>query len=144
MAARASPIDKLHMTLLFLGSVDGQTQDCLEQAVAELPLPRFELKFGHLHHRRRQQMLWLQPDAPAPQLQALVAALRRLAADCGLKIDARPFCAHVTLLRKLIRPVANLPKPDFVWPVQALTLVASKTLPTGAEYRCIKKWPLNA
>jgi len=141
--ARLLPADNLHLTLLFLGQVDGEAQRCLEQSAAELVLPSFELDFGRLVHRYKQGVIWLQPDALPAALEALATALRQIAADCGLNTDPRPFCAHMTLLRKVARAPANLSCPDFVWPVREFVLAASKTLPAGAEYRIVKKWRLT-
>jgi len=131
------------MTLLFLGQTGGEAQRCLEQSAAELTLPSFELGFGRLVYRHKQGMIWLQPDASPVALQALTTGLRQVAADCGLSTDPRPFCAHMTLLSKVARAPANLSCPDFVWPVREFVLVASETLPAGAQYRIVKKWPLN-
>ncbi len=141
--ARQLPAENLHLTLLFLGSVSSETQRCLEQAAGALTLPGFELDFGSLVYQPRQGMIWLQPDASPAALEALATALRQIAVDCDLNIDPRPFCAHMTLLRNVARAPANLSCPDFVWPVREFVLVASKTLPTGAQYRIVKKWRLD-
>ncbi len=141
--ARLPPTENLHLTLLFLGQVSSEVQRCLEQAATALALPCFELDFGKLVHRHKQRMIWLQPDASPAALQVLVAGLRQIAADCGLSIDPRPYCAHMTLLSKVARAPTNLPRPAFVWPVREFVLVASKTLPAGAQYQIVKKWRLN-
>ncbi len=141
--ARLLPADNLHMTLLFLGQVGEEVQRCIEQSAAALALTGFELDFSKLVYRHKQRMIWLQPNASPAALQALVTALQQIAADCGLNTDSRSFCAHLTLLRKVARAPANLSCPDFVWPVREFVLVASKTLPAGAQYRIVKKWRLN-
>ena len=145
---RPLPAANLHLTLLFLGPTPPDARACLERAAAGLRLPAFDLCLDTLVLRRRQRMLWLQPSVTPEPLSALVAALREAAARCGLSIEAHPFVAHMTLWRKLALP-GGMPAPDelqapaFHWPVREFALVASKTLPQGAEYRVLKKWSLH-
>lgn len=140
--AGLQPVENLHLTLLFLGQVSSEIQRCLEQTASVLTLTSFNLEFDRLVHRRKSRMLWLQPDIVPPPLQSLVVALRQVAVSCGLNVESRPFCAHITLQRKVVRATVTLPQPDFVWPVREFVLVASKRLSTGAQYRIVKKWPL--
>ncbi len=141
-SARFVPVDNLHMTLLFLGQVEAGQQHCLEQALNSLRLPGFELHFGQAVFRRRQRLLWLEPASRPDALLRLVAALRQIASDCGLKTESRPFLAHISLFHKLAQAPPDLAAPEFIWPVQDFALVASKTLPAGARYRIVKKWSL--
>jgi len=149
-SAHSQPLENLHLTLLFLGQVNTEQQACLEQAANALTLSRFELKFGELVHRGKQDMLWLQPKASDDgnvSLARLVTCLCQQATDCGLSIDLRPFRAHMTLQRKWLPVAENMSFEnyiqDFIWPVQEFSLLASKTLATGAEYQLIKKWNLS-
>ncbi len=117
-SARLLNVKNLHLTLLFLGQVEAEQQHCLERLVGTRLHPdpdlKFDLALDRLTYRFRQRMLWLQPGSTPDALLILVTVLRQIATDCGLKIDSRPFLAHMTLLRKVMQAPLNLPTPDFV------------------------------
>ncbi|RMD80458.1 MAG: RNA 2',3'-cyclic phosphodiesterase, partial [Gammaproteobacteria bacterium] len=146
--ARPVPVANLHLTLLFAGAVDGPTRDCLELAAEGLRPPGpFGLVLDRLGHFARPQVLWLGGEGPAPLLE-LVAGLREAAAGCGLEPEARPFAVHLTLFRKVRRlpPALGRPLPGLApvrWPVRDFVLVASRTLPEGARYEVLRRWPLG-
>ena len=135
--------DKLHLTLCFLGGVDAGTAVCLEQAAGRVAVPPFTLTFDSLGHWARPQVLWLGAGETPEELSELVRQLRRAQADCGLKPEGRPFQAHLTLARK-VRRRPSLPEVAPVhWPVSDFALVASETLPEGARYEVVGRWPLR-
>ncbi len=69
-------------------------------------------------------------------------ALQNAQRACGLMPEARPFAAHLTLLRdQPRRPLPPLATP-LVWPVSAFHLAESITRPEGAQYRRLASWPL--
>ena len=138
---RPVPAGRIHLPLPFAGPVNDQVQACLEKGADGLRIPPFELVLDRLGVFRRARVLWIGAEAPRP-LTELAAGLRAAAAACGLQPEERPFVPHVTLARK-IRPGLRLPRPEPVrWVVESFVLVASETLPGGAEYRILRRWPL--
>lgn len=97
---------QLHITLLFLGSVEQSNAAAVCAAARDLPMCRFELEiaglgcFGQPHQPRH---LWagVQPLAAISELREALTV--RMAA-LGFTPDARPFCPHVTVSRFGKRP----------------------------------------
>lgn len=142
-SGRPLPAQNLHLTLVYLGQVDSATRQALEARVDAIHVQPFELRLERFGHWRRPQVLWWGPrETPAP-LQALVAALRRAAGDCGLEVEGRPYQAHMTLGRKVRRAPGRPQAAPQTWPVQDFALVRSNLLPAGAHYEILRRWPLG-
>ncbi|VFN06250.1 MAG: 2'-5' RNA ligase [Candidatus Kentron sp. G] len=143
LGGRPVPAENLHVTLLFLGSVDAARQGCLEKAAGGIDAPPFELRFDHLGSFPRARIIWSGVSETPPALLSLAAELGRGAAGCGLEPEGRPFTPHLTLARKAGKPVRDVPHAPVAWPVEGFCLAESLTLPTGARYRVLKRWPLG-
>jgi 2'-5' RNA ligase len=139
---RAVATAKLHITLNFLGSIDGDTRDCLEQAAAEIAVPPFELILDQFGYWRRPRVVWFGCGETPDPLRQLVSELNRAIEGCGLQPERRPYHAHLTLLRKARQaPIEAAPK--LRWPLTEFVLVESITNPEGVEYRVLRRWPLK-
>jgi RNA 2',3'-cyclic 3'-phosphodiesterase len=116
-AARRVPVDQLHLTLAFLGSLREEKGGLLAAALPSvvIPLPtliaeRFEYWPSRLHPR-----LAVLAFAACDALTELETRVRSLIAGLGLPIDDhRPFRPHVTLARmpRDAKPVAPELSPD--------------------------------
>ena len=138
---RAHPPTNLHITLNFLGMVDGDTRDCLEQAAHEIAVAPFELTLDRFGYWPRPKVMWLGcSETPEPLLD-LVAALNRVVAQCGLEPERRPYHPHLTLLRKA-RQAPEVEAPELHWQAKEFVLVESASAPGGVEYRVLRRWPL--
>ena len=105
---RAHPPAHLHMTLNFLGGVEADTCDCLEQAAADIAIPRFELRLDRFGYWPRPRVMWLGcSETPAP-LTELVSVLSEMVECCGLEQEHRPYQPHMTLLRKAQKAPAEV------------------------------------
>lgn len=101
---RWTPAGNLHLTLRFLGEIDGLQQRMLAQGLAEIaarhaPLALFADGVGCFPNARRPSVLWcgLQGDLAAlSRLQAEVETDAQLA---GLPAEAKPFTPHLTIGR---------------------------------------------
>jgi 2'-5' RNA ligase len=137
---RRLPPENLHLTLLFLGAVGAPQRDCLLAAAAAVRAPRFTLRLDTAGYWRRPQLLWLGcRETPAPLL-SLVETVRALAADCSLTPESRPYVPHLTLVRKLRRPLRPAAPEAVDWEVDGFALVESRTDATGARYTPIASW----
>lgn len=141
---RLVPAENLHLTLAFLGALDSGARTCVEAAADRVRAGGFELVFTRLGCWPRPGVLWAGTDATPAALTELVTALREGMTGCGLRPETRPYRAHVTLARKTRVPA------DFhracgpvTWRVGAFQLVESETLPSGARYRRLRRWPLG-
>jgi len=141
---RAVAMDKLHLTLVFVGSVDGAVQACLESAADGVDGAAFTLALDRLGHFPRPRVIWAGASQVPPALSALVRDLGRALLPCGYHPESRPFQAHVTLMRKAGRGPSVGELDPLAWPVEDFALVESLTLPEGARYRVLHRWPLAA
>jgi 2'-5' RNA ligase len=137
--------DQLHITLAFLGNVDEVMAQCAREAAQQANAAPFSLKLDRLGFFARPRVVWLAPaTVPAP-LQALYQRLNQnLASQCQFEPDRRPFRPHMTLIRKCRKPPPREALAPVDWPVADFALVASETLPEGARYRVLTRWPLTA
>ena len=140
---RQTIASNLHLTLLFLGNVVRPQQDCLESLASKISLPVFDLNLRTLVYRRKQQMLWLEPDTVPAILLQLVTQLHEAAENCGFKLDTLPFKAHMTIMRNLNKIPENTEIIPYFWLLRDFVLVSSKTLQSGVEYQIVKTWSLG-
>ena len=142
LRGRKVAFNNVHITLAFLGSLDVEHRNCIQQVASQVQGRRFELQLNQLGYWARPKVVWLGPkDVPAAASefqQGLVHALQ----NCGYVPEKRPFQPHLTLLRKVYKPVPDMAIGNIVWPVDDFVLVRSNTLSTGVEYEVIGRWPL--
>lgn len=141
---RLIPVQDIHLTLAFLGALDAARCACMESAAESVSVPAFELELVRLGHWPTPRVVWSAAKAIPEALDALVSALRRGMAGCGLKPESRGFKAHLTLARKVRLPGEfSLSHDPLRWRVADFHLVASQTLPTGAHYHILRSWLLG-
>ncbi len=131
----------LHVTLVFLGQVDAETELVIKQSAATISAQPFTLIFDCLSYWSRPRILCLSSRQAIPEAaSALVSALAAMAAECGLQTDTRPYTPHITLARH----ARFLPDAQFepiVWRAEAFCLVESCSEPDGVRYQVIQQWP---
>lgn len=132
---RPVPVENLHMTVAFLGSVAQSRVDEVRAAGRAVPVrPAFEIVFDGVAFWPKPQVLVATSSQTAPEAAAIAARLWAGLVPLGLVPDPRPFRPHVTLARKVMNPAPELTLKPVRWPVSALTLVESVTAPNGARY----------
>lgn len=100
---------QLHLTLRYIGEVDGRTANEIAEELAQVSAARFEIAMagvGTFDRRGRIDTLWagVAPQAPVAALhRKLDHALVRL----GLAPERRAFRPHVTLARGAMGPVGS-------------------------------------
>jgi RNA 2',3'-cyclic 3'-phosphodiesterase len=144
---RPVPAANLHLTLAFLGEVEGDRQAAVERAAvaaAETSGP-FELALTEIGVFERVGALWLGGPAQGP-LATLVRELDGRLSEQGFDLARKHFRAHVTLARKVAGGELSVLGPletVIAWAVSELALVASVTDPAGARYEVLGTWPLG-
>lgn len=152
--ARWEPADKLHLTLQYLGEVDGGTQRDVEAALRRITMAPFTMEIhgvGHFPPRGAPRSIWagVHPDTPVRSLHAKV---ERAFAALDLDTDDRKFAPHVTLARLRDAPERKVAEflagnalfrtPEF--PVESFQLFSSIRSPSGSKYRVEADFPLHA
>jgi 2'-5' RNA ligase len=141
-AGRPQSPQQWHVTLEFLGPVPASRVAAAQAAAAAVRAGPFELVFDAVEHWRRPEVLCLVAGEVPPALDGLVRDLRAGLAAHGFEPDRRAFRAHLTLARKLQRPVPVAPFEPLRWPADEFALVESVTERTGSRYTPLAGWPL--
>jgi RNA 2',3'-cyclic 3'-phosphodiesterase len=150
--ARWARQEQLHITLRFIGEVDGPTFDDIGTALGEVPFFPFELKLsgvGEYGDRRRTRVLWAGVE-PCSELELLHDRIESVVARVGLPRERRSFKPHVSLAR-LDRPTDDRVRGFLTdharfahgpFDVDGFTLFSSVTTSAGPLYRAEAVYPL--
>jgi len=150
--ARWARPEQFHITVRFIGEVDGPTFDDIGHALAEIPFFPFELRLagvGEFGDRRRTRMLWA-GVAPSPELEHLHDRVESTLVRLGLDPDRRSYKPHVSLAR-LDRPTDDRVLAFLTdharfavgpFDIEGFTLFSSVTGHSGPLYRAEAVYPL--
>jgi 2'-5' RNA ligase len=149
--ARWQKREQMHLTLRFIGEVDGREAAAIDDALATIAAPAFELalkgvgSFGGKHPRD----LWAGVRACEP-LQHLQRKIESALQRIGLEPDGRKFTPHVTLAR--LKGTPNGAVADYLtdhalyasapFAVNGFILYSSKLTSDGSIYRAEKAYGL--
>jgi len=150
--AKWQSAEQLHITLLFLGSVEEERLGSICESARSIQLEPFSVQatgLGCFGHPRKPSALWanVQPVAP---LAALQASIQERMEKLGFAADNRAFRPHITLARfkreagsveAVLADQEELAFGNF--PVTEFALFESMPGPTGSVYRVIKRFPLR-
>jgi len=150
------PQDNLHLTLRFIGEVDGALARDVDEALSAIRMAGFEMTLagvGTFGEGRKLRALWAGVE-PNPELMRLQAKIEQALIRSGLPPEARKFAPHVSLAR--LKNGTAVP-PDklqgflhdnalFRAPpiqVEAFTLYSSFLSSSGAIYTPEADYPLD-
>lgn len=147
------PLESLHVTLAFLGSVPSARLEEL-RVIARCTAAGFPreavplvLTLEHLRHFPQAQVLAVlagaQGSAPAQDVRSLAATLTSETAGAGFSPDLKPFRAHVTVARKVVRAPRATAICAVEWNFGSFALVESRTRETGAVYSVVESYALS-
>jgi RNA 2',3'-cyclic 3'-phosphodiesterase len=142
---RATPVERLHLTLAFLGDCSITEQKALALMAEKLVRQHhaFWLVADKLRLHERRGLAWLGVSLPAPALFELQQSLREMLRDACFELDEKRFKPHITLVRDMRRDPEFF--PDFIpshWNCQSLCLVSSELTSSGPVYSVVGRWPL--
>lgn len=98
--ARWIDVENYHMTLRFIGDVDGRTADEIVDRLDRVDRPEFQIGLSGIGSfgSKKPHSIWA-GVTPSYELQALQAEIERICQRIGLPSDPRKFMPHVTLAR---------------------------------------------
>ena len=98
--ARWLDVENYHITLRFIGDIDGPTADELISAFDRIDRPSFSLSLSGMGSfgSKKPHSIWA-GVSPSAELKALQAEIERICQRLGLAPDPRRFAPHVTLAR---------------------------------------------
>jgi 2'-5' RNA ligase len=150
--ARWQAREQLHLTLRFIGEVDGRDAAMLDDALAAIRAPAFDLQLHAVGQfgNKQPHALWAgaRRNELLEHLQRKVdTAIRRV----GQPQDQHKFMPHVTLARlrhsepgkvlEWLTHHALYTSAEF--PVRAFSLYSSKLTSDGSIYRIEQEYPLE-
>ncbi len=145
--------DNLHLTLRFLGEVDNLAAADVDDALAKIQCPGFDLSLkgiGHFGEGRKLRALWVGVDAGAGLLR-LQEKIEQALIRVGLPPEPRKFKPHITLARFKSNPRErlqtyladhNLLRAGPI-AMESFELYSSFTSADGAIYRVEASYPLE-
>ena len=150
--ARWSTREQLHLTLRFIGEVDGRDAQAIDDALASIHAPAFSLELKGVGEfgGRNPRALWagVRDEERLGHLQRKIeSAVQRV----GIAPEARKFSPHVSLARlrgsprerviTFLSAHALYASPPFA--VNAFILYSSTLTPNGSLYRPERSYRLT-
>ncbi len=152
------PADNVHLTVKFLGEVNEAMLPAVKDALAAAAAAAapFELAFGGggcFPNPREPRVVWLGVTTGEEEARTLAAAVEKAVVAAGFPSEEKAFRPHVTLGRvkdprpgaaavaAKVRALADFATPAAV--ITTLVLYRSVTLPDGARYDEVARFPLG-
>ncbi|MFC1827036.1 RNA 2',3'-cyclic phosphodiesterase [Thermodesulfobacteriota bacterium] len=151
--ARWVALDQLHLTVRFIGDVDGTLFHDIKNILEEVNIPPFDLQLkgvGHFPPRGAPRVLWVGLDK-SELLQLLRNKIETTLLKIGLKHEKRKFSPHITLARLKnthLQKVANFLSGNGLFSqepfqVDDFKLYSSILTRKGAIHRVERVYPLT-
>lgn len=150
--ARWVDVENYHMTLRFIGDVEGHVADEIANALDRVRRHSFNLTLSGVGQfgGRKPHSIWA-GVAASPDLNALQAEIERICQRLGLPADPRKFMPHVTLARlrnasseavaAYLSARGNFSAAPFR--VGRFVLMSSRESVGGGPYVVEEVWPLS-
>ena len=146
--------EQLHLTLRYIGEVDGATFVDIREALATIDLPPFSVclkGLGCFPPRKTPRVLWVGIDPPHEQLFRLRKRVETTLVRLGVEPEHRKFAPHITLARLNETPMNRL--ANFLagnslfsaepFPVENFHLYSSSLSSKGAIHTLEASYPLT-
>ncbi|TBN19973.1 RNA 2',3'-cyclic phosphodiesterase [Agrobacterium cavarae] len=93
-------VENYHITLRFIGDIDGRTADEVVDRLDRIDREEFQINLTGMGSfgSKKPHSLWA-GVSPSPEMVALQAEIERICQRLGLPPDPRKFTPHVTLAR---------------------------------------------
>ena len=150
--ARWANSDQMHLTLRFIGEVDGDVAHDIDDALTGIRAPSFTLELAGVGEfgGKNPRALWagVRPNEALLHLQKKIeTALQRI----GLPSESRKFSAHVTLARMKGAPREKVVQflthhalfASGPFPVAHFVLFSSQLSHSGSIYHAERVYPLS-
>ena len=142
LGGKATRIESIHLTLVFLGDVAASRLSEVAQIGERVrcePLTLTLARSGCWSHNR---IAWVAPVSTPPALSTLTSELQAQVRSLGFAIDERPHAPHITLVRKAAHARrTELLEEAVTWPVDHFVLVRSQLDTQGSRYVVVGRWP---
>lgn len=149
--ARWIDVENYHLTLRFIGDVEGHIADEIANALDRVDRPSFQMTLSGVgaFGGKKPHAVWAGVSA-TPDLVALQGEIDRICQRLGLPADPRKFTPHVTLAR--LRNASPLDVAQYLsargnfaalpFRVGRFVLMSSRDSVGGGPYIVEEAWPL--
>ncbi len=144
---RATKVENIHLTLVFVGEVEPARLATLCRVAGEIPTSAaraFDLMIEKIGYWKHKGILYTALGSVPDELLDLVSTLRGAVADAGFVLESRPYVPHVTLMRNASCPSLPELMGPIRWQVREWMLVRSEQTSDGPIYAPVGRWPLIA
>lgn len=150
--ARWIDVENYHLTLRFIGDIEGHIADEIVSEFDRIERQQFSLSLSGVgaFGSKKPHSIYA-GVAPSPELNALQAEIERICQRLGVPADPRKFVPHVTLARlknprdgdvaHYLSSRGNFSTPPF--PVSRFVLMSSRDSVGGGPYIIEEAWPLS-
>lgn len=142
----------MHVTLRFLGEIDGEIVPGLTRALepavsSQESFPAGFNRVGWFPPRGRARVIWLGFGTGNEEFVKLGRNVDDALAGCGFPPENRPFTPHVTIGRARratisTRLLGDAAVDEHLMTVDAVTLIESCLSPSGPRYSRLARYPL--
>jgi 2'-5' RNA ligase len=150
---RWQKIDNMHLTLHFLGEVEGDQIHTLQERIHSVTntLSPFTLcldGYGAFPNESRPRVIWIGIGGEYMLLKELQASLAPLLKDFGYEEVDQVYSPHITIGRNPIDKIQweelrlNIAIKPIDWMVENIVLFQSQFTPQGVVYTVLDKFPL--
>lgn len=149
--ARWIDVENYHITLRFIGDVEGHVADEIANALDRVRRPSFAVALSGVgaFGSKKPHSVYAGVSA-SPDLAALQAEIERICQRLGLPADARKFVPHVTLARLRNAGAADVARylsargnfATMPFRVGRFVLMSSRESVGGGPYVVEEAWPL--
>jgi 2'-5' RNA ligase len=137
---RPTRAPNLHLTLVFLGTVESGRVADVERAAAGVAPVAATLLLDRPGFWKSNRICWAGASASPAAIERLALDLRGALARAGIGFDAKPFATHVTLLRGAREPRAMPALAPIRWEVDGFVLARSQPRAGGGRYEVVGAW----
>lgn len=141
---KATPVERLHNTLLFLGDVEVERLEALQLAAQEVGDEAFQLVLDSARYWGHNHIVYAAPHIMPRKLSDLVSKLQQAMLRHQFQFDQRGYQPHVTLLRHAHGTDTPLPEMKaVVWKIREFVLMQSVSEGQGVRYEMLSRFNLS-
>ena len=140
VGGRAVNPSNLHVTLAFLGMQEAAVIPQVRAVAAGLAFEPCRVVLDRLGQFGQGSVMWLGASDIPPALQAFQQSLATALTAAGIGHDPKPWKLHLTLYRRLRKPVPKLGPVAIEWDLSGFDLIESVGAKNGVVYHSIGHW----
>jgi 2'-5' RNA ligase len=140
---RITKADTIHLTLAFLGDVEGNRVAALIDCARRVRGRPFELKLDEGRWWDHNGIVWVGPRRMPEPLRDLAAQLDSQLKAGGFRTEKRDFKAHISLVRRATKGEVLPAFTPVEWHADEFVLVRSALASDGPAYATLSRFSLG-